>query len=332
MRKHAPVVILAAALAFALSGLLAPVSADARRIRAFVYHDWTQPAQAVKVEDFRVNETIFNDGGVEFLWVRGPGGNYQLSLHDIRQIEVIKWLGPDTTVKVDWVRYEVKVTGTNADVVHTGVIEIRVMRGIAGKAPWYYYPATEPDRGSKLWRVVFGSEDESPTLPLPSASYEVQPNVPRAAEPVPMPPPAPEPPAEAPPPAPMATEDDLFARMSLDELNTRTPLGVVFFSFDSDEINAFGQDTLTRNAEWLKRWPSTRVRITGQADPRGTNEYNLDLGQRRAEAVRAFLVGAGVPANRLEAVSTGKLQLVCTEQVESCWSRNRRAHFLFTAK
>jgi peptidoglycan-associated lipoprotein len=74
------------------------------------------------------------------------------------------------------------------------------------------------------------------------------------------------------------------------------------------------------------------VRVDGCADPRGTNEYNFGLGMRRADVIRAYLVSQGVALERIEVVAVGETQLVCTEQTEECWARNRRGHFLITAK
>ena len=82
----------------------------------------------------------------------------------------------------------------------------------------------------------------------------------------------------------------------------------------------------------MKRWTSTQVTVEGHADSRGSAEYNLALGTRRAESVKSYLVNLGVPAARLTVISKGKEQPVCTEENESCWQQNRRGHFLITAK
>jgi peptidoglycan-associated lipoprotein len=130
----------------------------------------------------------------------------------------------------------------------------------------------------------------------------------------------------------LPTEDDLFARLSLADLNRQNPLGDVFFDFDQQSLRPDGEAALLRNANWLKRWHSVRVRVEGCADPRGTNEYNLKLGQRRSETVRDFLMAQGIAPDRIEAMSMGKQDLVCSEQTEGCWARNRRGHFIITAK
>jgi peptidoglycan-associated lipoprotein len=92
------------------------------------------------------------------------------------------------------------------------------------------------------------------------------------------------------------------------------------------------QAILQKNADCLRRWSSTRVMVEGHADSRGTNEYNLALGERRASTVRDYLVSLGVPAARLTIVSKGEEEPLCRDDAESCWAQNRRGHFVFTAK
>jgi outer membrane protein OmpA-like peptidoglycan-associated protein len=101
-------------------------------------------------------------------------------------------------------------------------------------------------------------------------------------------PPAPPPP---PPPAPL-TEDEIFARKTLAELNAERPLAQVLFDFDQFVIREDQRPTLQKNADWLRRWTSTRITVEGHADSRGTNEYNLGLGERRANAIRTTWSGS----------------------------------------
>ncbi len=89
---------------------------------------------------------------------------------------------------------------------------------------------------------------------------------------------------------------------------------------------------LAKDADWMKRWSSTRVTIEGHADSRGTSEYNLALGERRASAARDYLVSLGIDTGRISLLSKGKEQPFCTEETESCWAQNRRGHFIITAK
>src|SRR5206468_6897161 len=98
------------------------------------------------------------------------------------------------------------------------------------------------------------------------------------------------------------------------------------------EIREDARAGLQKNADWLKRWTSTQVTIEGHCDPRGSAEYNLALGSRRATAVKDYLANLGVQGTRLTVVSKGKEQLLCTEETESCWQRNRRGHLVVTAK
>lgn len=99
----------------------------------------------------------------------------------------------------------------------------------------------------------------------------------------------------------------------------------IFFDTDSSSIRADAQATLARQAQWLNRYPSYAITIEGHADERGTREYNLALGARRAAATRDFLIARGVPSNRLRTISYGKERPVAVCDNISCWSQNRRA-------
>jgi peptidoglycan-associated lipoprotein len=148
------------------------------------------------------------------------------------------------------------------------------------------------------------------------------------------PPPPPPPPEPEPAPAPSAalTEEEIFARKTLEELNAERPLGDVFFNFDEFFIREDARPVLQRNAEWLQRWSSTRITIEGHADERGTSEYNHALGERRASAAREYLASLGVSPDRVLAVSKGEESPFCTDSHEGCWQQNRRGYFIITAK
>ena len=148
------------------------------------------------------------------------------------------------------------------------------------------------------------------------------------------PPAPPAPPAPATPPAAPRTlsEDEVFAQKSLAQLNSERPLADVFFDLDNAAIKDSDKAALSTNATWLKRWTNTRISIEGHCDERGTAEYNLALGERRANAVKAYLVSLGVPGDRLVVVSKGKEAPFCTEKNDACWQQNRRGHFVITAK
>jgi peptidoglycan-associated lipoprotein len=164
-----------------------------------------------------------------------------------------------------------------------------------------------------------------------------QPPVARPTPPAPPPPAAatrpPDPPApmrEPIPPEPLPA--DSVAGRSLDDLNRDSPLQPVFFDYDSSEVSDAGRGILQANAGVLKKYPSWVITIEGHCDERGTAEYNLALGERRAVSARAYLVSLGIDAGRLRTVSYGSEFPFDPAHQESAWGRNRRAHFVITAK
>jgi len=148
-------------------------------------------------------------------------------------------------------------------------------------------------------------------------------------------PPAPPEPVVEPqpvPPEPGVSSADTMGDRSLDDINKQSPLQPVFYELDSAEISADGQKTLAADAEVLKKYPSWVVSIEGHCDERGTAEYNLALGERRALAARTYLVSLGIDAGRLRTVSYGKEFPFDPNHSEDAWAKNRRAHFVVTAK
>ncbi|HEV8615847.1 MAG TPA: peptidoglycan-associated lipoprotein Pal [Methylomirabilota bacterium] len=101
----------------------------------------------------------------------------------------------------------------------------------------------------------------------------------------------------------------------------------IFFDFDKYDIRPGDAKTLDANAQWLKS-NDNLVLIEGHCDERGTNEYNLALGERRAKSTMNYLVSQGVQANRITIISYGEERPQCTEHNEACWAKNRRSHFL----
>ena len=99
----------------------------------------------------------------------------------------------------------------------------------------------------------------------------------------------------------------------------------VFFAFDRSDISPEAQQTLTRQAEWLRRYPNVTVTIEGHCDERGTREYNLALGERRAQAVKNVLVALGIPASRISTISYGKERPAVVGSTEEAYAQNRRA-------
>jgi peptidoglycan-associated lipoprotein len=170
---------------------------------------------------------------------------------------------------------------------------------------------------------------------------------PPVARPLPPPPPVasatPPPPARTTPPPPQPSReptvvppepvrDDAIASATLDELNRNSPLKPVFFALDSAEIDTEGKAALDANAPLLKRFPAWVLTIEGHCDERGTAEYNLALGERRAIAARTYLASLGIPADRLKIVTYGKEFPFDPGHDESAWAKNRRAHFVITSK
>jgi peptidoglycan-associated lipoprotein len=166
---------------------------------------------------------------------------------------------------------------------------------------------------------------------------------PPVARPLPPPPPVttpdapPAPPPAAPirdaplVPAPAVVEDPMITR-SIDDLNRDSPMRPVFFDYDSADLSAGARAVLDANAGTLKTYPSWVITIEGHCDERGTAEYNLSLGERRAVSAQSYLVSLGNPADRLRTVSYGKEFPFDPGHDEPAWAKNRRAHLVITAK
>jgi peptidoglycan-associated lipoprotein len=127
------------------------------------------------------------------------------------------------------------------------------------------------------------------------------------------------PPPPPPPPAPKAevNEEDAFGQNMKD----------AYFDFDKSDVRPDAQQALTSDADFLKQRAGIKFTLDGQCDERGSEEYNLGLGDRRATAAKNFLVNMGISADRISTVSYGKDRPVCTDHTEECWQQNRRAHF-----
>jgi peptidoglycan-associated lipoprotein len=166
-----------------------------------------------------------------------------------------------------------------------------------------------------------------PAPPPPSTSTARPPNAL-----APRPPAPPEPVAEPVIVPAEPVREDAIASASLDDVNRNSPLKPVFYDYDSSEISSDGRAALDANAVVLKKYPAWTVTIEGHCDERGTPEYNLALGERRAVAARAYLVSLGISADRLRTVSYGKEFPFEAGHDDSAFSKNRRAHFVVTAK
>jgi peptidoglycan-associated lipoprotein len=133
------------------------------------------------------------------------------------------------------------------------------------------------------------------------------------------------------PPEP-ALPNDSISSASVDDLNRTSPLKPVFFELDSAEVSPEAQRVLDANATLLRQYSTWTVTIEGHCDERGSAEYNLALGERRALAARAYLVSLGLAADRLRTVSYGKEFPFDPGHNEAAWTKNRRAHFVVTSK
>ena len=133
------------------------------------------------------------------------------------------------------------------------------------------------------------------------------------------------------PPKPEVDKDSSLEALRRGEAAGSGPLKDISFNFDSANLSETARATLKANAEWLKANPSARVQIEGHCDERGTAEYNMALGAKRAQAAMDYLSTLGVAANRLSTISYGEEIPVCKEHNEDCWLKNRRARFVTSA-
>ena len=108
----------------------------------------------------------------------------------------------------------------------------------------------------------------------------------------------------------------------------RTNVADAYFDYNKADIRPDARDALAKTAQFLRGSPQIKVNIEGHCDERGSTEYNLGLGETRAQAVRQFLISLGVAAERINTVSMGKEKPFCTESTEECWQQNRRGHFV----
>jgi len=191
-----------------------------------------------------------------------------------------------------------------------------IQRGEGVTLNWSSTNATELTLSPGLGRVA--PEGSTRVSPTESTTYTITAMGPggtadhsaRVTVAVPPPPPPPAP--------PRATIEELFRANVLD----------AYFDYDKSDIRPDAREALSRTAEFLRTHAQIRVIVEGHCDERGSTEYNLGLGERRAQAVRQFLISLGVSADRMDTVSLGKERPFCTESNETCWQQNRRGHFV----
>ncbi len=176
-----------------------------------------------------------------------------------------------------------------------------------------------------LLTVLVGCPKKKPTTP-PKDIEVVSTPVPET--------PVEEAPEPTPPPAEEMTEEALPS--DLVELNSYLAqhqlISDVYFAYDQSDLAAEARDRLAQNASFMREHPEYLFTIEGHCDERGTNDYNLALGQRRASAAKEYLSSLGIEDGRMRTISYGEERPFCTESSESCWSQNRRAHFVVTGR
>jgi len=190
-----------------------------------------------------------------------------------------------------------------------------IQKGESAALQWSSTNATELNLAPGVGRVA--PEGSTRVTPDDSTTYTITATGPggtaeaTARVTVSVPPP--------PPPAkPAPTLEELF----------RTDVIDAFFDFDKSDVRPDAREALSRTAEFLRSYAEIKVTIEGHCDERGSTEYNLGLGDRRAQSAKQFLISLGVAAERMTTVSYGKERPFCTEHNEECWQQNRRAHFI----
>lgn len=173
-------------------------------------------------------------------------------------------------------------------------------------------------------KVTTAPDSGTTTAPVETARTE-------PAKPLPPPPTVP-PPVRVDETPVVRPVEDAVASSALDDLNRSGLLKPAFFPLDSHELNDEGRMVVSANAEVLKKYATWMITVEGHADERGTAEYNLALGEKRANAVRTYLISLGVSPDRLKVISYGKEFPFDPGHDEAAWSKNRRAHFVITAK
>ena len=176
--------------------------------------------------------------------------------------------------------------------------------------------------------VATGCNRRKPATPQPAPAPGATSQPPA----VPNAPPAPTRVDGALPVPPQPLSDDSVANRSLDDLNRDSPLKPVYFGLDSADLDDVGRAAASANAEVLKRYSTWVVTIEGHCDERGTAEYNLALGERRATAVKTYLTSLGISPDRVRTVSYGKEFPFNPGHTEDAWSQNRRGHFVITSR
>jgi len=131
---------------------------------------------------------------------------------------------------------------------------------------------------------------------------------------------------------PQLTEEELLLQKSLDQINREKPLGTIYFDYDRAVVRDDARATLEGNASWMKKFRTVKVLVEGHCDERGTEEYNLALGEKRAKAAQDYILSLGIGSDRIKIISYGKIQPINPGHDEGAWQMNRRAQFLIIEK
>jgi peptidoglycan-associated lipoprotein len=131
---------------------------------------------------------------------------------------------------------------------------------------------------------------------------------------------------------PVLTEEEIFMKKSLEDMNAEAPLEMIHFDFDKYFIRDDAKPVLEKDAEWLKKFEAIKILIEGHCDERGTEEYNLALGERRAKSTYDYLVSLGISPDRIRTISYGESMPLDSGHDEGAWQKNRRAQFRIIGK
>ncbi|MDD8021413.1 MAG: peptidoglycan-associated lipoprotein Pal [Acidobacteriota bacterium] len=131
---------------------------------------------------------------------------------------------------------------------------------------------------------------------------------------------------------PVLSEEEIFQKKTLEEINQTKPLSMIFFDYDRYEIRTDAVPVLEANAQWLKSHPTVKILAEGHCDERGTEEYNLALGEKRAKSAMDYLISLGISPEKIKIISYGKSQPLDPGHDETAWAKNRRAQFLIIEK
>ena len=131
---------------------------------------------------------------------------------------------------------------------------------------------------------------------------------------------------------PVLSEEEIFMSKSLEQINKEKPLEMVHFDYDKYFVREDAKSVLEKDAAWMKKFKTVKVLIEGHCDERGTEEYNLALGEKRAKSAMDYLSSLGIPGDRMKIISYGKSQILAGGHDEASWQMNRRAQFTIIEK